>query len=413
MSIPQPVRKQQDKQPTQKPVRQQGTFQPERTNRHPSISHLSPRTALQLQQSIGNRATIRLLGETRKKPVIEGRSPDVIQRVNLLNLRDIKDDYDAETIWQSPALIHTIRGWAKTLKTLYDNLPANQADYDEHLDFLERQDVVPDVVSVQGVVNPTELNKRLVKYDESPEEQGSTLIVGRGTLYRSDSTTLVDTADSVTAFSRRGWEIFVMSPSGEIHMTSHKIGLRHHSSMLAGGATAAAGEMKVTNGVIDTLTPKSGHYRPGPAQIHQMLHILKKRYSNPLNFTLDLSLIGGTTHNALTYWNSQGVSSFEADKTWQAWKSCVDRKTTKKKKGEDIVKKKFLSKKWAITVLPTMNYANPAQFLKPDKTSATQKEIRAFLKKYFGKRKFFEKILDSLFNRKKRGEFDPRYSKAS
>jgi hypothetical protein len=58
--------------------------------------------------------------------------------------------------------------------------------------------------------------------------------------------------------------IFVMGLDGKIYIGSHELGIFHHSSFLAGGPVAAAGEIVIKDGVILLITAKSGHYRPNP-----------------------------------------------------------------------------------------------------------------------------------------------------
>jgi hypothetical protein len=74
-----------------------------------------------------------------------------------------------------------------------------------------------------------------------------------------------------TAFSGLGWAIFVCSPEWKMFVNSHQVGVHHHSSFLAGGAVAAAGELVVRNGVIMCVTAKSGHYTPTPENIRSFL----------------------------------------------------------------------------------------------------------------------------------------------
>lgn len=49
----------------------------------------------------------------------------------------------------------------------------------------------------------------------------------------------------------------------------------HHSSFLAGGDVAGAGEMKVHEGRLSMISNASGHYRPGSRQVTQTLNQLK------------------------------------------------------------------------------------------------------------------------------------------
>ncbi|MGH2632251.1 MAG: hypothetical protein ACRDG3_02470, partial [Tepidiformaceae bacterium] len=84
-----------------------------------------------------------------------------------------------------------------------------------------------------------------------------------------------DTSAMYSKFKGDGFAIYVMSQDGRFYSTSHKIGLFHHSSFLAGGAVAGAGEMKVVGGTIEYITNKSGHYWPGDKELTQTLHALQ------------------------------------------------------------------------------------------------------------------------------------------
>jgi hypothetical protein len=84
----------------------------------------------------------------------------------------------------------------------------------------------------------------------------------------------LDTKDMMTNKSGAGFGIFVMDNTGQIYVGSHKVGLFHHSSFLAGGDVAAAGELKASNGKIVSLTDKSGHYKPEVENDLQMINEL-------------------------------------------------------------------------------------------------------------------------------------------
>ena len=87
----------------------------------------------------------------------------------------------------------------------------------------------------------------------------------------------------------QGYGIFVMSPGGRIYCHQHARGKFHHSSFLAGGDVAAAGELKVSRGELQKLTNKSGHYKPGLMQVYQVLQELKGRGFKLSKFGLSLA----------------------------------------------------------------------------------------------------------------------------
>jgi hypothetical protein len=86
-----------------------------------------------------------------------------------------------------------------------------------------------------------------------------------------------DTSQAFSKFMKRGFAIFVMSPDGKLYAGSHKIGLFHHSSFLAGAAVAGAGEMKVEKGKLKFITNKSGHYKPTGGEMVQVFEELASR----------------------------------------------------------------------------------------------------------------------------------------
>ena len=57
--------------------------------------------------------------------------------------------------------------------------------------------------------------------------------------------------------------LFVMDPQGNIYATrQHKQYLLHHSSLVAGGPVASAGELRAVDGYITYINTESGHYLP-------------------------------------------------------------------------------------------------------------------------------------------------------
>jgi len=163
--------------------------------------------------------------------------------------------------------------------------------YTNQLTKARREDVV---IADDGTLDAAALAARLVVYDLTPDAQAkSTVTVSGGKLKRSATYATpnadVDTSASVTHHSGNGWEIFVVSPSGELHMASHKIGKFHHSSLLGGGTVSMAGELKVAGGVIDTMTNKSGHYSPSA---EAFAHFLKTIYQQGMLLTFKVAGFG-------------------------------------------------------------------------------------------------------------------------
>jgi hypothetical protein len=75
--------------------------------------------------------------------------------------------------------------------------------------------------------------------------------------------------------------IYVMDEMGDIYIHSKEVGKFHHSSFLAGGPVAAAGEIKIKDGVIKFIDRSSGHYHPEPQHFNQVLEELKSRNVKP------------------------------------------------------------------------------------------------------------------------------------
>ena len=74
---------------------------------------------------------------------------------------------------------------------------------------------------------------------------------------------------------QQGLAIFVMDAQGELWLSFEaKAKYFHHSSLLAGGPVAAAGEMIVFQGKLYGINNQSGHYQPPPLVIKRVLSVL-------------------------------------------------------------------------------------------------------------------------------------------
>lgn len=105
-----------------------------------------------------------------------------------------------------------------------------------------------------------------VKYlDEAERESYRLFVDADGNLRRASDNELFDTssADTVWGGADGGRAIFVMDKNGNLYASNYQgRGEFHHSSLLAGGEVAGAGEIRVDNGRIVDMTDKSGHYQP-------------------------------------------------------------------------------------------------------------------------------------------------------
>jgi hypothetical protein len=151
-----------------------------------------------------------------------------------------------------------------------------------------------------------------VAYDHTLAAQGLTRVYAeKGRLFRDEQATdPLDTGRMVTTFSGPGYGIFVMSATGNLHVSSHNVGVRHHSSLLAGANVAGAGEMKVVNGVLKEMTNKTGHYHAKPIHLVQVLHRLAKFNVGMGSFKVSIfpgPVLFATAQLMLNDYQTQGV----------------------------------------------------------------------------------------------------------
>ena len=75
----------------------------------------------------------------------------------------------------------------------------------------------------------------------------------------------------------QGYAIYVIDREGQLYVSFESEKDRvHHSSLLAGGAVACAGELLVFQGALLLLNNQSGHYRPPPAALRQAVDALTR-----------------------------------------------------------------------------------------------------------------------------------------
>jgi hypothetical protein len=212
--------------------------------------------------------------------------------------------------------------------------------YNRLLTIATRQDMP---VSAEGVVDEAALKARVVEYDVGADAQQRTKVnINGGQLVRNgppNNTGLpVDTAGSVTQHSGPGWEIFVVSPTGDIHMDSHKIGKYHHSSLLGGGAVSMGGEMVVRGGTIQIMSNKSGHYLPSKVHFRQFLHSLKKQ-GVPLTFRIAAGF-------GVPAGSAAALEAGGGRETYHAEKLAVVLESLKAQHGADAVRDALTKQGW-------------------------------------------------------------------
>ena len=126
-----------------------------------------------------------------------------------------------------------------------------------------------------------------VVYDSAVAQNMTRVRFFGGKLYTDDQYQKpLDTTDMVTHMSGPGKAIYVLTDTGNLHVDSHVLGHRHHSSLVAGAATACAGELQVVAGRVVAISNKSGHYKPGFRLPLQVLHQLQKQ-NVPMTFQVE------------------------------------------------------------------------------------------------------------------------------
>ena len=114
-----------------------------------------------------------------------------------------------------------------------------------------------------------------VKYLSPAEREAYRLEIRDGKLYDSEGT-LFDTRHASSLHSDEPRAMFIMDEKGAIYASNYQeLGKFHHSSFLAGGKVAAAGELVVEDGVMKLMSNRSGHYRTDGEYLDQALQVLK------------------------------------------------------------------------------------------------------------------------------------------
>jgi hypothetical protein len=115
-----------------------------------------------------------------------------------------------------------------------------------------------------------------VKYLTHTERAAFRLEIAKGLLYDYAGQPF-DTTGAYSLHSDDARAIFVMDDDGTFYASKRqRVGEFHHSSLVAGGPVAAAGEIEAQNGQLLAISDKSGHYRPGRAFTQQAIDELTK-----------------------------------------------------------------------------------------------------------------------------------------
>ncbi len=111
-----------------------------------------------------------------------------------------------------------------------------------------------------------------VEYLETEAERAPLEIFVKDGLITNTKGLPLDTGDAAN-----GVYIFVMDPQGRIFAGPPRIFEFHHSSFLAGGDVASAGELEVASGILLRNNSESGHYKPTEAHNNQFIQEMKER----------------------------------------------------------------------------------------------------------------------------------------
>ena len=127
-----------------------------------------------------------------------------------------------------------------------------------------------------------------VKYLSPGERQAYRIFVRNGKLFTANGE-LFSTATASTVHSGAGRAIFVVDEAGNIFASNfQRVGVFHHSSLVAGGKVLTAGELQVENGVLKLISNKSGHYRPPTKSTDVFLGVMREAGVNTSSVIKDL-----------------------------------------------------------------------------------------------------------------------------
>jgi hypothetical protein len=129
-----------------------------------------------------------------------------------------------------------------------------------------------------------------VKYLNKEERAHYKVTIRDGKVFDADGKPF-ETRQASTAFKvDKGRAIFVMDAQGSIYISNEQTrGKFHHSSFFAGQPVAAAGDIRIEDGFITAISRKSGHYRPTPEQLNQVVQQLAHQNITGIFVDEDLS----------------------------------------------------------------------------------------------------------------------------
>jgi len=119
------------------------------------------------------------------------------------------------------------------------------------------------------ITNPTERENYRLRF-------GSDGLIYDAAGHRFDTTNAVR-IDERGVKSYLKFAMFVMDAKGNFYASNfQEVHVFHHSSLVAGGEVAAAGELQVTDGRLEFINDRSGHYRGTPEFTEQALDRLRQ-----------------------------------------------------------------------------------------------------------------------------------------
>lgn len=120
-----------------------------------------------------------------------------------------------------------------------------------------------------------------VHYFDDARREEDRLTVHNGLLHDRDGNLFSSTAGGSHWSPGQSRSIFVMDGKGNLYASnSQRVGELHHSSFLGGEPVAGAGEIGVADGRLQTVSDRSGHYRPPPECLDQVLGQLRREGMN-------------------------------------------------------------------------------------------------------------------------------------
>ncbi|KAF0688939.1 Aste57867_19543 [Aphanomyces stellatus] len=134
-------------------------------------------------------------------------------------------------------------------------------------DFFSWLDADDGQVEVEGLPRTT-LERETVQYFDKTERQKFALAIRDGRLVTRWNDVPVDTGDEPWIFVLRDGVLYASEK------VTHAAPRIHHTSLVGGECVQAAGMMVVSNGVLKTVYPHSGHYRPSEMEVLALLRFL-------------------------------------------------------------------------------------------------------------------------------------------